>query len=127
MSKNTDGAIISSELNSRYLSGFDYTDGYLLVLPEKAYLLADFRYIEAARACVTDFEVVLTERGMLPAIDKIAKENGISSLLIEEETVSCAEDAYNAAPKATDKRPYSGKEAWRSSSFRASLKAMRRP
>ena len=91
MSKNTDGAIISSELNSRYLSGFDYTDGYLLVLPEKAYLLADFRYIEAARASVTDFEVVLTERGMLPAIDKIAKENGISSLLIEEETVSCAE------------------------------------
>ena len=88
---NVDGAIISSELNSRYLSGFNYTDGYLLVFPEKAYLLADFRYIEAARTSVKDFEIVLTERGMLPAIDKIAKENGVTRLAIEEESVSCAE------------------------------------
>ena len=47
---NVEGAIISSELNQRYLSGFDYTDGYLLVTPEHAYLLADFRYTEAAQA-----------------------------------------------------------------------------
>ena len=43
-SLDADAALISSELNIRYLCGFDYTDGYLLIFPDRAYLLADFRY-----------------------------------------------------------------------------------
>ena len=31
-----DAALISSELNQRYLSDFNYTDGYILVGREKA-------------------------------------------------------------------------------------------
>ena len=46
--KGFDAAVISSAVNQRYLTGFDCTDGYVLVLPEEAFLLADFRYIEAA-------------------------------------------------------------------------------
>ena len=44
---DADAAIISSELNIRYLCGFNFTDGYLLIFSNKAYLLTDFRYIEA--------------------------------------------------------------------------------
>ena len=62
---DADAAIISSELNIRYLCGFNYSDGYLLILPDKAYLLADFRYIEAARAAVTEFEVIRPDSDML--------------------------------------------------------------
>ena len=58
-----DGALISSELNQRYLTDFSYTDGYLLVTPDKAYLLADSRYTEAAQAEVKNFEIVAVTGG----------------------------------------------------------------
>ena len=53
-----DAVIVSSELSQRYLSGFAYTDGYLLISPEKAIMLADFRYTEAAKSAVKDFEII---------------------------------------------------------------------
>ena len=51
-----DAAILSSVVNQRYMTGFDYTDGYVLVTKNKSYVLADFRYIEAARAKVNQAE-----------------------------------------------------------------------
>ena len=38
-----EAAIISSEINQRYLSGFAFTDGYILVSTEESYLLTDSR------------------------------------------------------------------------------------
>ena len=57
----SEGILISSPINQRYISGLDYTDGYILILERRAYLLADFRYIEVARACADAeiFEVVM--------------------------------------------------------------------
>ncbi len=89
--KDCGGAIISSALNIRYLCGFDYTDGYLLVFPTRAYLLADFRYIEAARAAVTDFEIVLPEGDMLSELSLLSGINEARSLAFEEKDVSFAE------------------------------------
>ena len=91
--KNTDadGAIISSGLNIRYLCGFDYTDGYLVILPDSAYLLADFRYIEAARAAVDDFEIVLPEDTMLSEINHLIKKHGVSTVAIEDGSVTLAD------------------------------------
>lgn len=82
-----DGAIISSELNIRYLCGFDYTDGYLLILRERAFLLTDFRYAEAARLAVNNFEVRVPTDGMFSAINTIVKENGARVLAIEDTDV----------------------------------------
>lgn len=83
-----DGAIISSELNIRYLCGFAYTDGYLLILRDRAFLLTDFRYAEAARLAVSGFEVIVPTDGMLSAINALAKESGISTIAIEDADVS---------------------------------------
>ena len=44
-----DGIIVTDEKNIRYLCGFDYTDGYLIISQNTAKLICDFRYIEAAR------------------------------------------------------------------------------
>lgn len=65
-----EAVLVSSEINQRYLTGLNYTDGYVLVLPEAAYLLADFRYIEVARATAgsAGIEVVMPEGGMLPCV-----------------------------------------------------------
>ena len=87
-----DALLVSSELNQRYVSGFNYTDGYILVTPTRAYLLADFRYIEAARETVkdADFEVIMPCGSMIGELEHLIAENGICSLLIEESDVSCA-------------------------------------
>ena len=49
--------LVNSEANQTWLSGFEFQDGYVLITKEKAYLLTDFRYIEAAQNEVDpDFE-----------------------------------------------------------------------
>ena len=86
-----DGALISSELNQRYLSGFDYSDGYLLVTPDRAYLLADFRYAEAARAETVGWEIIRPERTMTEEIKRLIGQEGLSRVALEDATLSCAD------------------------------------
>lgn len=90
-SLEVDGAIISSEINQRYLSDFHYSDGYLLITPSHAYLLADFRYIEAARAAVNNFEIICPEGGMLGALDELIRSNGLKTVALEDASVTCAD------------------------------------
>ena len=70
---HAEALIVSSEINQRYLSGLHYTDGFVVVLPEKAFLLADFRYIEDARTTVNaaEFEIVMPDRSMLAYVAAI--------------------------------------------------------
>ena len=46
--RGMDAFICLDELNQKYLSGFAFTDGYLAVTAEEAYLVTDFRYTEDA-------------------------------------------------------------------------------
>ncbi|MBO7376651.1 MAG: aminopeptidase P family N-terminal domain-containing protein, partial [Clostridia bacterium] len=48
--ENFDAIVVSSEVNQRWLTGFPYTDGLVVVTADRAVLLTDFRYIEAAKA-----------------------------------------------------------------------------
>ncbi len=86
-----DAALISSPSNIRYLCRFSYSDGYLLITPAHAYLLTDFRYLEAARAAVKDFEILTPENGMLSEISLLLAINNAKILAIEDENVSCAQ------------------------------------
>ena len=87
-----DAALFTDKRNQRYLSGFDFDDGYVLITRESAYLITDFRYIEAAKEAAGAYmEVVDPGRtGMLPYIAKVLKDGGCRTLLIEEETLSYA-------------------------------------
>ena len=87
--KDIEGILISSTLNQRYISTFNYDDGYVLVLRDKAFLLTDFRYIEAANAQVNhdDFELV-TPKGHLKAVASLANENGVKTVMVEESSLS---------------------------------------
>ena len=84
--EGADALVISSELNQSYISGLDYTDGYVLVLENKAYVLADFRYIEAAQMTVDKsvFEIVMPDVGMLTAVCQILTEAGVKKVAFEE-------------------------------------------
>ncbi|MBO5883476.1 MAG: aminopeptidase P family protein [Clostridia bacterium] len=82
--KNIEGVLISSCENQYYLSGFDFSDGYILVTQKNAYLLCDFRYIEAAKEAVKELTVIRPETSMRIELAALCKENSISELLIEE-------------------------------------------
>ncbi len=94
-----DGAeaiLVSSAINQFYVGNFDYTDGYVLVLQDKAYLLADFRYIEAAKAAVRDsglsdfVDVVMPDTSMLRYAAGLLEKHGIKTALYEERELTCA-------------------------------------
>lgn len=83
-----DAVIINDELNQRYLSGFDFSDGFIIVTLNKAYLVTDFRYYEMAlNAVSSDFEVV-TPKYRRDYIDEILKKNSVKRLGLEGNTLS---------------------------------------
>ncbi len=87
---SVEAIVVSSEINQRYLSGLNYTDGFVVVLPESAFLLADFRYIEDARSIVdaSEFEIVMPDRPMLAYVAAILKDHGIKTAAFEEASLS---------------------------------------
>ena len=90
--KSIQAVIVSSELNQRYLSGFAYTDGYMLIFESTAYLITDFRYIEAAKAVVdtTECHVVMPElhKSMLAYMLTLLQTHEVKTLTFEEAEVS---------------------------------------
>lgn len=57
-----DAILITDERNQRYACGFPFTDGFVLVSRDKAWLITDSRYIEAAAAEAEAAEVLLYDR-----------------------------------------------------------------
>ncbi len=84
-----EAAIVTSEINQRYLTGFSFTDGYVVVTPKKSWLVTDFRYVEAAQATVkaTEFEV-LTPKDMLASISELLHDADVRTVAVEEATLS---------------------------------------
>ena len=89
--KNFDGAIISSEINQRYLCDFPFSDGYILVTHGKSYLLTDFRYIEAAKKSVTEFEILCPESSISDTMGELLKLENASRIAVEESSITLKE------------------------------------
>lgn len=86
-----DALLFASGINSRYITDFDYTDGYVLVTPGEAYLFADFRYIEAAKKAATgDFRVIMLEGGLASQLSPILADAHVSTLGYEDRALTCA-------------------------------------
>ncbi len=84
-----DAVVVTSEINQRYLSCFPYTDGLIVVTCKGAYLLTDFRYIEAARAshAAEEFEILMPERRMSKVAYELMQADGVRTVALEEATI----------------------------------------
>ena len=83
-----DAAIISDQLNQHYLSGFEFHDGVVLVMQKDAYLITDFRYVEAAKENACEGMQVLTpEKGATDAICTLLVEHNCARVAIEEDKI----------------------------------------
>lgn len=81
-----DGIIILNPRNRRYISGFTGTSAGLLVTAGRALLFTDFRYTEQATLQAREFEVVQHGGlGMLDAIAKAIKDEGLSRVAFEQD------------------------------------------
>ncbi len=57
-----DAVIVVDELNQHYLSEFAFTDGFLFITLDKAYLVTDFRYYEMAlKGANKEFDIVMPD------------------------------------------------------------------
>ena len=80
--EDVDAALITSDVNRQYYTGFVSSAGALLVTKEKAVLLLDSRYIEAGSKKVTDAEVVLMT-DMAKQLNELFEELGVKTVGIE--------------------------------------------
>lgn len=87
--EKAEAALITSPQNQFYLSHFPFEDGFLLVFPDVAYLLTDFRYLEAAtKTCADEFEILSPETGAFSEIGKRMEAHGATTLLVEESNLT---------------------------------------
>ena len=100
ISSALDGAIISSELNQRYLCDFPFTDGYILVTQSKSYILTDFRYEEAIKNTVHGFEILCPEKGAYDCLTDLIMAENASRIAVEEDSISLKE--FNALSQRLD-------------------------
>lgn len=85
------GALITSDSNRFYFTGFKTSAGSVLITQEDAVFFTDSRYFEKAQSVVKSCRVVLLVKGIL--IAETASELGIDTLFIETENTSISQ--YN--------------------------------
>ena len=105
-----DAILISDEKNQRYATGFPFTDGYVLVAREKAWLITDSRYIEAAEktagGCCT-VQMFDREHSAVDLLKDALAEAGVEKLAAEEEKLSYA--SFASLSKKLGKQLYASR------------------
>lgn len=88
--KFADAALIVSPENRRYFTGFDSSDGFLLVTPHGAVFFTDSRYTEAA-ANVIGAENVMNSANLFETLDSLFSQYGIRNIAVENDRITIAE------------------------------------
>ncbi len=83
-----DCALVTDDLNRRYLTGMKSSAGYVLVFPEEAYLIIDSRYIERAREVVKDCIVLEQEPQVLRQLGDLMHRHGAGTCALESMTLT---------------------------------------
>lgn len=79
---DVDCAMVSSDVNRRYLTGFSSSAGVLVITHNAAYLLVDFRYYEMAVSRAKGFEVILF-KNLYDELEKLFCELNCCDVAIE--------------------------------------------
>ena len=91
--RDLDAVLVTDEKNQRYAAGFPFTDGAVLVGREKAFLITDSRYIEAAEKAV-DASVTVRlfdrEHPLSARLCEALRETGAEKVAAEDEKLSHA-------------------------------------
>ncbi len=84
-----DAIYVNSPENHQYVTDFENPDGWVFITLDEAWMYADPRYIEAARAEATKLcRVCLPGE---PTIASVAREKGIKVIGYEDQKITCAD------------------------------------
>ena len=83
-----DGIIVFDELNQRYLSNFAFTDGFLAISQNEAYLVTDFRYYEAALQKADKQFKVVAPKLRAEVLEKFFSDNSVKIMGFEGGSVT---------------------------------------
>lgn len=86
--QDNEAALITSDCNRRYLTGFKSSAGLVAVLSNAAYFLIDFRYFEKAKKTVGEGVSVELSKNPESELSEIFKKHGIKYVFPECENVS---------------------------------------
>ena len=96
---DADCALITSDINRRYLTGMKSSAGVVLVFKDKAYLIIDFRYIEKAKKLLAgnSFIEVILQNKLYEQINSLIDKHGAKTVSIESMTMTVSElEAYKS-------------------------------
>lgn len=94
--------LVASVPNRFYLTGFETSDGYVLITKDTAVFLIDFRYVEKAKETVKSCDVRLSVSPMAE-IRALCEQHGIAHLYVENDYVSMSlQKDLAAAVKPTE-------------------------
>lgn len=82
------GFLVSSNANRYYLSGFTGSAGSVLVTPESAYLITDFRYTQQGQEQAPHLQVMQAGFQSLQDIGKLLDKEGVKRVGFEEQHVT---------------------------------------
>ena len=85
--KDGEAALISSEADRLYYTGFHSSAGYVAVTREKAVFLIDFRYFEKAKQTVDSCEVILL-KSFSKQLGEFFNSKNVRTVFLETDTVS---------------------------------------
>ena len=83
-------AVITDDVNRRYFTAMKSSAGTLVVFPEKAYFIIDFRYIEKAKKTVTACEVILQDK-LYEQINSLIEKHGAKTVSVNADTCTLSE------------------------------------
>ena len=111
-----DALVLTSEISRRYATGFHSTAGVVYLSAKQAVFYTDFRYVEAARAAVTEFEVREIGGGQsyTAAVNELIGQDGVKEIALEDKMLTYAEYmSWSSALHATVVRLEDGVERLR--------------
>ncbi len=88
--KSTQAALILSEENRLYFTGFDASNGTLVVMPEESAFITDSRYFEAASTLVTESKVLLQDK-VYEQVFSLLQKNNCTEILVEADRMTLSE------------------------------------
>lgn len=86
-----DGLLVTKRENRVYLSGFLGSSAYLIISPNDAVLLTDFRYVQQATAQAPDFTIKQHAAVWMDSLSELLTAAGIERLGFEQDDLSYAQ------------------------------------
>lgn len=86
-----DALLVTNNRNQRWLTGFNFEDGYVLLTKKTSYLLTDSRYIEAAEKEAKGVTVLQMTGRRNEMFAKLLDENGAKTVGFEDSWVTVAQ------------------------------------